>query len=180
MRAGRLNDYPHTALVHAVAARVALHRGDGPRAREHLARVARLRPLLTYGLSFFAVQTLLELGHAYLALDDIAGVRAVLRQARDVLHQRPDLGVLPRQIEELGLQLDRAYGVRQGASSLTTAELRLFPLLATHLTFREVGLRLYISQNTAKTQAISIYRKLGVSARSDAVQAARDLRLLEP
>ena len=42
----------------------------GPGAREQLARVARMRPLLTYGLSFFAVQTLLELGRAYLWLKD--------------------------------------------------------------------------------------------------------------
>ena len=78
MRAVRLDDYPHTALVHAVAARTALHRGDRPRARDHLARAARLRPLLTYGLSILAVQTLLELGRACLALDDVAGVRAAL------------------------------------------------------------------------------------------------------
>jgi len=42
----------------------------GPGAREQLARVARMRPLLTYGLSFFAVQTRLELGRAYLWLKD--------------------------------------------------------------------------------------------------------------
>ena len=53
-------------------------------------------------------------------------------------------------------------------------------LVAEGLTNREIGARLFVSPNTVKTQAISIYRKLGVSARSDAVQAARDLRLLEP
>jgi LuxR family transcriptional regulator, maltose regulon positive regulatory protein len=56
--------------------------------------------------------------------------------------------------------------------------LRLLPLLATHLTFREVGQRLYISQNTVKTQAISIYRKLGVSSRSQAVQRVQEIGLL--
>jgi LuxR family maltose regulon positive regulatory protein len=44
-----------------------------------------------------------------------------------------------------------------GASALTRAELRLLPLLATHLTFREIGERLYISQNTAKRQAVFIH-----------------------
>ena len=65
----------------------------------------------------------------------------------------------------------------RGGLSLTTAELRLLPLLATHLTFREIGERLYLSQHTVKTQAMSIYRKLGVSSRSQAVQRAQQLGL---
>jgi LuxR family transcriptional regulator, maltose regulon positive regulatory protein len=178
MRAGRLDDYPHTALVHAVAARAALQRGDGPRARDHLARVTRLRPLLTYGLSFFAVQTLLELGRACLALDDPAGARTALRQARDVLQQRPDLGDLPAQAQELQAALETTGGSRVGVSSLTTAELRLLPLLSTHLSFREIGERLYVSRHTVKTQAISVYRKLGVSSRSQAIDRAREIGLL--
>jgi LuxR family maltose regulon positive regulatory protein len=175
---GRLDDYAHSAFVHAVAARTALHRGDGPAAREHLARAARLRPLLTYGLSFLAVQTLLELARAYLALDDPAGARATLRQARDVLQQRPDLGDLPAQVRDLEAVLERAGGAGGGASSLTTAELRLLPLLSTHLSFREIGERLFVSRHTIKTQAISVYRKLGVSSRGEAVQRVRELGLL--
>jgi LuxR family transcriptional regulator, maltose regulon positive regulatory protein len=65
-----------------------------------------------------------------------------------------------------------------GASSLTTAELRLLPLLPTHLTFAAIGERLYVSKHTVKTQAISIYRKLGASSRSEAVRHAQQLGLL--
>ena len=65
-----------------------------------------------------------------------------------------------------------------GASSLSAAELRLLPLLPSYLTFREIGERLYLSPNTIKSEALSIYRKLGVSSRSDAVQQARQLGLL--
>ena len=65
-----------------------------------------------------------------------------------------------------------------GASSLTSAELRLLPLLATHLSFRNIGERLFISPNTVKTEAISIYRKLGVSSRGEAVAQAHGLGLL--
>jgi len=178
LRAGQLEDYIMSSLVHAVAARTALHRSDVAAAREHIARAARLRPLLSYAIPFLAVQTLLELGWAYLALDDVAGARAVLWQARDILQQRPDLGNLLAQVEQLRSKLDLAGRASPGASSLTAAELRLLPLLATHLTFREVGQRLYISQNTVKTQAISIYRKLGVSTRSQAVQQVRNIGLL--
>jgi LuxR family maltose regulon positive regulatory protein len=61
---------------------------------------------------------------------------------------------------------------------MTAAELRLLPLLATHLSFREVAERLYVSRNTVKTQAISIYRKLGASSRSEAIARASELGLV--
>jgi LuxR family transcriptional regulator, maltose regulon positive regulatory protein len=138
-----------------------------------------LRPLLTYGLSFFAVQTLLELGRAYLALDDVAGVKTALRQARDILQQRPDLGDLPAQVQNLRQTAEQTGGGSGGGvSSLTTAELRLLPLLPTHLSFPEIAERLYLSRNTVKTQAISVYRKLGISSRSEAVQRVQELGLL--
>jgi LuxR family maltose regulon positive regulatory protein len=53
------------------------------------------------------------------------------------------------------------------------------PLLATHLNFLEIGQRLYISKHTVKTQAVSIYRKLGASSRSQAVQRLQEIGLLE-
>jgi LuxR family transcriptional regulator, maltose regulon positive regulatory protein len=177
VRAGELDGYVASALVYAVAARVAVHQGNLPRVYQHLARATRLRPLLTYALPYFAVQTLLELGRASLALDDAAGARVALRQARDVLGRRPDLGILPAQVDELWSKLDRTRGGTVGVASLTTAELRLLPLLPTHLTFREIGQRLFVSQHTVKTQAMSIYRKLGVASRSQAVQRLRQLGL---
>jgi LuxR family maltose regulon positive regulatory protein len=67
---------------------------------------------------------------------------------------------------------------RDAAPALTTAERRLLPLLATHFSFPEIGERLFLSRHTVKTQAISTYRKLGVSSRSDAVEAAGALGLL--
>jgi LuxR family maltose regulon positive regulatory protein len=177
-REGSLDDYIHTALVHVVVARTALYRGDGPGAREHLAQAARLRPLLTYAIPSLAVQTLLELARAYLAVDDAAGARAVLRDARDILQLRPDLGILPEQVEQLGSKLGTIPGPTVGASSLTTAELRLLPLLVTHLSFPEIGQQLYVSRHTVKTQAISVYRKLGASSRSQAIRRASELGLL--
>ena len=50
----------------------------------------------------------------------------------------------------------------------------------THLTFREIGGRLFVSRNTIKTQAISIYRKLGVCGRSEAIERAYELGLIDP
>ncbi|MFL6295261.1 MAG: LuxR C-terminal-related transcriptional regulator [Actinomycetes bacterium] len=177
VEAGHLDNYIMSALVYSVAARTALHQGKVSQAHQQLARAARLRPLLTSAIPWLAVQTLLEQGHVWLVLDDAAGARVVLRQAHDILRRRPDLGVLPSQTEELQSKLNTLHADTKGVSSLSTAELRLLPLLSTHLTFAEIGQRLYLSHNTVKTQAISIYRKLGVASRGQAVQRAQQLGL---
>ena len=177
VEAGRFEDYWTSALVYAWAARAAMHRGDIPKARYYAGCAARLRPLLTYALPVVSVQALLELTRSYIALADPGGAAAVLGQAHDILQQRPDLGVLPGQAEELQSRLAKIKAVAVGASSLTAAELRLLPLLPTHLSFREIGERLHLSPNTVKTQAFSVYRKLGVSSRSGAVIRTRELGL---
>jgi LuxR family transcriptional regulator, maltose regulon positive regulatory protein len=64
-----------------------------------------------------------------------------------------------------------------GASALTGAEL-LLPLLSTHLSFPEIATQMFLSPNTIKSEASSIYRKLGASSRSQAVSRSRDLGLL--
>lgn len=178
VQAGHLEDYGPAALVHAVAARTAAHRGDVDRARTSIAQANRLRPQLTYLMPVVSVQMLLEIGRAYLALADGAGARVVLREARDILRQRPDLGVLRREADELHAALDKLRVGAMGASSLTNAELRLVPLLSTHLSFRAIGERLHVSRHTVKTQAISVYRKLGVTSRSDAIARAQEIGLL--
>ena len=174
---GRFEDYWTSAIVYAWAARAALHRGDISKARYYAGRAARLRPLLTYALPVVSVQALLELARAYIALGDPGGAGAVLRQVHDILLQRPDLGVLPQLADQLQSKLATTKAAGLGASSLTAAELRLLPLLSTHLSFREIGERLYVSSHTVKTQAYSVYRKLGVSSRSHAVARMQELGL---
>ena len=65
------------------------------------------------------------------------------------------------------------------ASTLTAAELRLLPLLATHMSFPEIAGERFVSPHTVKSQAMSIYRKLGVSSRHQAVTRSRELGLLD-
>ena len=179
MYGGEFDDYWTSALVYSLAARVAAVRGDSEQARQLVARAARLRPLLTYALPVVSARALLEMARAYIALADPGGARAVLRQANDIFQQRPALGNLPQQADELRAKLETIRTEGVGASSLTTAELRLLPLLPTHLSFREIGERLYVSRHTVKTQAISIYRKLGVTSRSGAIDRMHELGLLE-
>ena len=52
-------------------------------------------------------------------------------------------------------------------------------MLATHMSFPEIGEEIFLSRNTIKSQAYSIYRKLGISSRHQAVTQARELGLLE-
>jgi LuxR family transcriptional regulator, maltose regulon positive regulatory protein len=174
-----LEQHLTSVLLHAVSARLAIHRGEIPTAREHLARAERLRPQLSHVLPHYAVQAQLELARGHRALADAITARAVLWDAEDVLQRRPGLGVLGRQADELRAQLGTLRGDAIGALSLTAAEIRLFRLLGSHSSFREIGGRLDLSQHTVKSQAMSIYRKLGVSSRSQAMQRGLDLGLLE-
>jgi LuxR family maltose regulon positive regulatory protein len=175
---GAFDDYWTSALVYAWAARVAAHRGDVAAARQLILRAARLRPLLTYALPVVSVQALLEMSRAYLALADPAGALAALRQIADIHEHRRGLGALTEQADELRARVDVLKSEMLGASSLTAAELRLLPLLATHLSLAEISERLVVSRNTVKTQAISIYRKLGVSTRSETIRRMQQVGLV--
>ncbi|HKI27876.1 MAG TPA: AAA family ATPase [Actinomycetota bacterium] len=180
VREAHLDEHITTGPVHVASARAALRAGDHDGARAELAAAHRLRPILTWAFPTIAVQTRLELARVHVGLSDGPGARTLLAEVDEILAHRPDLGTLTTQAVELRTHIGSVRsGWSPGPTTLTAAELRLLTFLPTHLSFREIGARLFISPNTVKTQAISIYRKLGVSTRSDAVQAARDLRLLE-
>ena len=175
---GHLEGYPTSALAFLAAGRVALQGGDVATARTLVAQASVLRVGLTYVIPYLAVQVRLELARAYLEVADAAGARQVLREVRDVLQVRPDLGTLSAQADAVRDKLAAMGPGTMGASSLTPAELRLLPMLPTHLTFREMGERLHVSRHTVKTQAMSVYRKLGVSSRSEAIERVHEVGLL--
>jgi LuxR family maltose regulon positive regulatory protein len=64
------------------------------------------------------------------------------------------------------------------AEELTAKEHEVLRLLATRLSRREIGQRLYVSLNTVKTHQRALYRKMGVENRNAAVTRARELGLL--
>ncbi len=175
----RMHDYAISTLAFAVAARVAVHRGDLKEANRLIAVAMRARPLLTYVLPIFAVRARLQLGRACWSIGDQSAARHLLREIDDVLAHRPDLGTLVDDVSSLReLVASRSATGATGASPLSPAELRLLPYLQTHLTFREIGERLFVSRNTISSEVGSIYRKLGVSSRSDAVEQATAIGLL--
>ena len=178
-RAGIEESYA-TPLVSAVRARTAMHRGDLPAVHQELASAQRLRHLLTYALPHWAVQARIELARVHLALADLPGARMLMREVDDLLKRRPGLGTLVADAAALRAQLANERGSSlPGASALTAAELRLLPLLSTHLSFPEIAGEMFLSRYTVKSQAISIYHKLGASSRNQAVARSRELGLLE-
>jgi len=84
-------------------------------------------------------------------------------------------GLLERQERRL-----RALGPRQGQldEELTERELDVLRLLPGELTTRQIAQNLYVAPSTVRTQVKFIYRKLGVSSREQAVDEARDRRLI--
>jgi LuxR family maltose regulon positive regulatory protein len=115
--------------------------------------------------------------------------RGRLNEAQEALHSARleldglvDAGRLPmlaaeveRELEEAGSRADRG----EILESPSEAELAVLRLLASELSAREIGGRLFLSANTVRTHTRAIYRKLGVNSRADAVARATLLDLLE-
>ena len=174
----RMHDYVTCLLAFAGGARLSVHRGDLTEARSQLTRAMRGRPSATYVFPFVAVRLRLQLAKVYFSVAEMVAARQLLREIDDILTQRPALGTLISEVEEVRrLLASSAEGVT-GRAALTPAELRLLPYLPTHLTASGIAERLFVSSHTVKAEVKSIYRKLGVSSRNDAVQKATAIGLL--
>jgi LuxR family maltose regulon positive regulatory protein len=163
----------------ATTARSMLRHGRWNEARSALNAGRELSQFLG-AVPWLGVQVRLELARGFVTVRDAEAGQELLDGALDLLARVPGLDALGAKAEELQRELDEApeqEGVH--LAGLTRAELRLLPLLATHLSFREIAEQLFVSRNTIKTQAISVYRKLGVSSRSEAVAEAQRLGLGE-
>jgi LuxR family maltose regulon positive regulatory protein len=175
----RLEDYALSVLAFAAAARLAVHQGDRKEADRQLAQAMRSRPSCTFVLPFVAVRVRLQLAKVYAAIGDLATARHLLAEIDDIVRHRPALGTLVAEVATFRDILTSTGQVTiAGGAPLSPAELRILPYLQTHLSFREIAERLFVSRNTVSSEVGSIYRKLGVSSRSDAVQRATAVGLL--
>jgi LuxR family transcriptional regulator, maltose regulon positive regulatory protein len=68
----------------------------------------------------------------------------------------------------------------QAAALLTDSELAVLRFLPSHMTNQEIAESLFLSINTIKTHLSSVYRKLGVANRRQAIAQGRRLELLLP
>jgi LuxR family transcriptional regulator, maltose regulon positive regulatory protein len=174
----RLHDYVTSLVAFAEAARLSVHRGDLTEARRQLTRAMRARPSATYAFPFAAVRLRLQLAKVCFSIAEVVMARQSLREIDDILTHRPALGTLTGEVEEFRRVLESSAAGVTGRAALTPAELRLLPYLQTHLTASGIAERLFVSSHTVKAEVKSIYRKLGVSSRNDAVQKATAIGLL--
>ena len=106
--------------------------------------------------------------------DDVATAERWTAEAEQILAHYPDAGVLRGRTTRLRKALEE----RRMAEPLTAAERRVLDLLPTQLTARQMAARLFLSENTVKSHMSHIYRKLGATTRTGAVDRARKLGLL--
>ena len=117
------------------------------------------------------------LGHGLLAwtaavIEDPALLGKHLAAAERACKREPDALALIQRVDRV-----KAMAVG-GTRPLTAAELRLLPYLATYQSLQQISEELVVGRETAKSQAASIYRKLGVSSRAEAVAEATRVGLI--
>jgi LuxR family maltose regulon positive regulatory protein len=179
VRDGQLDNEVTSLFAYTAGARAALRHGDWAAVRSDLAAAGALLPRLTAASGTMSVLLRTELASVHLALGEAQNAERLLDEADEVFVRSPEFEGLRTEAKALRDQIAaNAARVPGRAPTLTAAELRLLPLLTTHLSFREIAERLFVSRNTVKTQAISVYRKLGVSSRGEAVAHASDMGLV--
>jgi LuxR family maltose regulon positive regulatory protein len=168
------------ALVFATSALVRAYRGRVDDAQSDLETALRLQSMLTDFAPWYDVELRILEARAAIRLSDVNAARAALDEAARLMRRVLGAPGLESALADARARLDAlARSVTGPSSVLTTAELRVMRFLPTHLSFREIGDQTYVSANTVKTQANAVYRKLGVSSRSEAVNRAREIGLLD-
>ncbi len=178
-RTGQLQDYATQGIFSATTALVHAHRSEPQAARPAMAAATRALAAHRHLGPWLAAQARLVLARAHLALGDPAPARELLREARQIAEADPGATRLHDGVEEVASDLEALPARTADGEVITIAELRTMQYLPTHLSLREIGDRLRVSRNTVKTHTISIYRKLNVSSRSEAVDRGRELGLLD-
>jgi LuxR family transcriptional regulator, maltose regulon positive regulatory protein len=166
-----VSTFAATALVTSRCGRRADSMASAADARSLLDQLGLLSPRT-------AVFNYLVLAQAALALGDPAEARLLAAEADRARRRDPSATFLNDRLDRLHEQLDAHALSSAAVVPLTPAEVRVLTLLPTHLSLQEIAAELLISRNTAKSHSVAIYRKLGVSSRTQAVAEARRLGLL--
>ena len=181
VRSEGIEGYPLVVHVHAVEAYASARRDAPERAHEAILRSRDVLEHHAGAVPRARCHTRLILSEAALLLGEAELAVALLSEAEALLGHEPDAVALWEWADRLRV----ALGARRRQAALvdrlgiTDAESRVLAQLPTHRSLEEIGEVLYISRNTVKTHAVSIYRKLGVSGRSAAVERARSVGLLD-
>jgi LuxR family maltose regulon positive regulatory protein len=179
---GRMDETALSFLVDAATIKLARREGDLDGA-ERAATAARTKmAMVGDGTMLQRVTTLIEIGHLYLDLGHGHPTEELLVEAEAILGRWPGTPRVHRQAHQLARRLERSperhHRARLDGRTITSAELRVLHFLPSHFTLPRIAQELTVSTSTVKTQCLSLYRKLGVNSRSEAVTAARQLELL--
>jgi LuxR family transcriptional regulator, maltose regulon positive regulatory protein len=168
-----LQGVPQAALAYIALGRVLAERGNLADAQVELEKGLSDRPHVLAISPWGPLIGLLALAPVRAALGDRAGGRAVLKEAREILEAFPDAGMIPELLDRQERKL-RARKLREGHldEELTESELDVLRLLSSELSTREMARSHYVAPSTVRSQIKSIYRKLGVSSRGEAVDEA--------
>lgn len=168
------------ALPFAVSAELRSRRGEVEEASADLRQALGLLARITDPCPWYEAECRILLARAALRLGGPGAAAELLDEAGKALDRTADARVLRGWLGDALAEVDRALTSTPGAEwSLTAAEIRVLRYLPSHLSFREIADRLYVSPNTVKTHARGIYRKLGVTSRGHAVDRARGAGLVE-
>ncbi len=182
IQTGSIDGYVMCGYAHAAAACVELHAGHRAVGEQLLIAAMTERGRCMRSVPLISVPTRLLLARAHLMIGDNATVRMLLSEIDDMLPPAGGREQLDQRIATLRAALrqsERSAGSTGPSTALTVAEQRVLPYLQTHLTRPEIAERLFVSRHTVITQIASIFRKLSVSTRSDAVARAVALGLLD-
>jgi LuxR family maltose regulon positive regulatory protein len=180
LHAARLQDQSTSALVLAVSAWICSQRGRADEAKRDLAHALQLLAALNDFIPWYEIETRVLIARTAIRLADVPLARAQLSQASRLARRTPDVAVFRTWFDDAWGKLDGlSAAALDGPCSLTMAELRILRFLPTHLSFREIGGRLHVSTNTVKSQVHAVYRKLDAASRSEAVEHASTLGLID-
>jgi len=171
-----LIEYPMVALTMAVSALVEARFGRVDKAVADMRIGIDLLGALDEFAPWYEVEARIALARCATRLDDGPTAEALLAEAKKLLERTPDAWVLGEWIEESALAAKELSA--SDVSGLSPAELRVLQFLPGHLSYPQIATETFVSPNTVKTQAQSIYRKLGASSRREAVALAQEAGLL--
>jgi LuxR family maltose regulon positive regulatory protein len=179
----RWGDAAAAAVVHVrlVRGRLEYQTGEIDAARVSLRRAAGLAGI--WGQGTVLVAALASLADAELAGGDRAAARDAVAKARETVDAERVYPFAIRELEAAEARLGRGpirAARRAGhlAEDLTDRETAILHALRGSSTQREIATALFLSINTVKGYTKSLYRKLGVVTRREAVEQARTLGLI--
>ncbi|MEA3275008.1 MAG: LuxR C-terminal-related transcriptional regulator [Pseudomonadota bacterium] len=177
-----IGDLLSSGVAQVAAAAAAAHAGKPGLASQRLHSLAQVQGALSDAIPFDAFQINLIAAETYLAIGDRSAAKIHALSALAHLEAFGDGGIFEERLGAIhGMLADSAETLEvptDQPEQLTDRELQVLTLLQTDLSLRDISHQLFVSRNTAKTHVANLYRKLGATNRTAAIERARQLDLI--